>query len=209
MTDESGSDSDDGRGASAAVQWVACDKCSQWRKLSGLTDLKSLPKKWFCKLNPDQNYNDCSIPQEEEEDPEQRLRAHLRLWARRLKLADEAETRLPMAHGTRAARRTRGVGEQEWVRCCDPNCGKWRALHRSMDCSNLGSGLDKEWYCVMNSWDEALASCAAPQEVPSEAHHVHWVGATAAAWSTRTTRAHGRSRAAGLDPRTPSLPSTL
>ena len=68
-----------------------------------------------------------------------------------MKAADEAETRLPMAHGTRAAKRQRPVGEQEWVQCCNPNCGKWRALHRSMDASNLPL---KEWYCVMNSWDE-------------------------------------------------------
>jgi hypothetical protein len=90
----------------------------------------------------------------------ERLRSHLRLWVRRMKGADDAEHRLPMAHGTRAAKRQRPVGEQEWVQCCDPNCGKWRALHRSMDSSSLQL---QEWYCVMNSWDEALASCAAPQ----------------------------------------------
>jgi hypothetical protein len=99
-----------------------------------------------------------------------------------------------MAHGTRAARRNRPIGEQEWIQvintftptpphlssisyppplslslsqCCDPHCGKWRALHRSMDAAS--AVLNNEWYCVMNTWDEALASCAAPQEIPSEA----------------------------------------
>jgi hypothetical protein len=39
-----------------------------------------------------------------------------------------------------------------------------------MDASSLGLGDDdREWYCVMNSWDEALASCAAPQEVGGRA----------------------------------------
>jgi len=85
---------------------------------------------------------------------------------RRLRSAEEAETRLPMAHGTRAARRSRPVGEQEWIQCCDPHCGKWRALHRSMDASNIL--VNNEFFCVMNTWDEALASCAAPQEIPSE-----------------------------------------
>ena len=192
---ESGEDDTGKAGGASAQKWVQCDKCGQWRRLSGITDLKSLPKRWFCKLNPDLRYNDCKIPvgsdimcsprphtnpaaypslnvltptprwpqmprQEEQEDDEQRLRSHLRLWVRRMKGADDAETRLPMAHGTRAAKRQRPVGEQEWVQCCDPNCGKWRALHRSMDSSSLQL---KEWYCVMNSWDEALASCAAPQ----------------------------------------------
>ena len=46
------SDEDSGTeaGGSAAVQWVCCDKCGRWRKMSGLTDLKSLPKRWFCKV---------------------------------------------------------------------------------------------------------------------------------------------------------------
>ena len=34
---------------------------------------------------------------------------------RRLRGAEESEARLPMAHGTRAARRLRPAGEQEWV----------------------------------------------------------------------------------------------
>ena len=46
---EAYSDGEEVAGASS-VQWVCCDKCSRWRKLSGLTDLKSLPKRWFCKV---------------------------------------------------------------------------------------------------------------------------------------------------------------
>ena len=95
-------------------------------------------------MNPDPKHNDCSIPEEEEEDPDARLRAHLRLWARRLRGAEEAEVRLPLPHGTRAARRHRPVGEQEWVQCCDPSCGKWRALHRSMDAASLAAA-GGEW----------------------------------------------------------------
>ena len=67
----------------------------------------------------------------------------------RLRGAEEAETRLPLSHGTRAARRNRPVGEQEWIQCCDRNCGKWRSLHRSMNASDFEG---KEWYCVMNRW---------------------------------------------------------
>jgi hypothetical protein len=83
--------------------------------------------------------------EEDEEDPDQRLRAHLRLWVinylaavkllvfsqsgsvvqisslispqqvRRLRSAEDAETRLPVNHGTRAARRNRPIGEQDWI----------------------------------------------------------------------------------------------
>lgn len=100
-------------------------------------------------MNPDPKYNDCSIAEEEEEDPDQKLRAHLRLWARRLRGAEDADMRLPFstsAHGTRGgARRHKGVGEQEWVQCGDPGCGKWRALHRSMDAATLAAA-GGEWY---------------------------------------------------------------
>jgi hypothetical protein len=44
--------------------WVQCEACSKWRKLpSG-----AIPPKgdiaWFCSLNPDSMYQNCSIPQE-------------------------------------------------------------------------------------------------------------------------------------------------
>lgn len=35
-----------------------------------------------------------------------------------------------------------------------------------MDASSVV--MNNEWFCVMNTWDEALASCASPQEIPSE-----------------------------------------
>jgi hypothetical protein len=59
---ESGDDDTGKSGGASAQKWVQCDKCGQWRRLSGITDLKSLPKRWFCKLNPDLRYNDCKIP---------------------------------------------------------------------------------------------------------------------------------------------------
>jgi len=33
---------------------------------------------------------------------------------------------------------------KEWVQCCDPSCGKWRALHRSMDAASLAAA-GGEW----------------------------------------------------------------
>ena len=53
----------------------------------------------------------------------------------------------------------------EWVRCCNPSCGKWRSLLRVMDASSIiESAKHGEWFCVLNTWDEKTASCAAPQE---------------------------------------------
>ena len=54
----------------------------------------------------------------------------------------------------------------EWIRCCNPSCGKWRAILRTMDAKQnvIDRTLDGEWYCVMNTWDEKAASCGAAQE---------------------------------------------
>jgi hypothetical protein len=54
----------------------------------------------------------------------------------------------------------------EWIKCCNASCGKWRAILRIMDAKKVmeKSGPDGERYCVMNMWDEKIASCAAPQE---------------------------------------------
>jgi len=58
----------------------------------------------------------------------------------------------------------RTATEAEWIQCNNPNCGKWRAISTSLD----GRAFEQreEWYCVMNTWDETLASCSAPQEIP-------------------------------------------
>ena len=27
--------------------WVQCDKCTKWRRLTGIADVDKLPKKWY------------------------------------------------------------------------------------------------------------------------------------------------------------------
>lgn len=123
-----------------------------------------------------------------------RARKHLRLWVRRLQCNESYESRLPtMTRGSKkrssafshssssssgggsgSGDKKGGVGggggfansPYEWVRCCNPSCGKWRMLLRFMDAEkNVISGAKNgEWYCVLNTWDEKMASCAAPQE---------------------------------------------
>ena len=78
----------------------------------------------------------------------------------------------------------RSMTPYEWIRCCNPSCGKWRVLLRSsllntaanantnantaanvsIATSVIDAAKNGEWYCVLNTWDEKSASCAAPQE---------------------------------------------
>ena len=38
----------------------------------------------------------------------------------------------------------------EWVRCCNPSCGKWRSLLRVMDASSIiESAKHGEWFCIV------------------------------------------------------------
>lgn len=160
-------------GASNAT-WVECDKCKKWRRLRGVVDAKKLPSKWYCHMNKnDPDRAKCSAPEEEYETPttpesasDQRTRKHLRLWVRRLQCNEAYESRLPtQTRGKRRSAATSAKEPYEWVRCCNPSCGKWRALLRFMDAQTIiESCRNGEWYCVLNTWDEKAASCAAPQE---------------------------------------------
>lgn len=155
--------------------WIQCDKCGKWRRLRGVVDVKKLPSKWYCSMNKkDPDRAKCSAPEEEydaapntpESATDQRTRKHLRLWVRRLQCNEAYEARLPtMTRGKRRNNATSAKEPYEWVRCCNPSCGKWRALLRSMDSSSvIEAARNGEWYCVLNTWDEKTASCAAPQE---------------------------------------------
>jgi hypothetical protein len=155
--------------------WVECDKCKKWRRLRGVVDAKKLPSKWYCHMNKgDPERAKCSAPEEEYETPatpesmqDQRTRKHLRLWVRRLQCNEAYESRLPImtTRGKKRSAATSAKEPYEWVRCCNPSCGKWRALLRFMDASTVMEQCKNgEWYCVLNTWDEKAASCAAPQE---------------------------------------------
>ncbi|XP_078067613.1 MORC family CW-type zinc finger protein 4 isoform X2 [Mustelus asterias] len=47
--------------------WVQCETCMKWRKLPAEVDPESLPENWYCNMNPDPRFRDCSIPEEPEE----------------------------------------------------------------------------------------------------------------------------------------------
>ncbi|XP_069492216.1 MORC family CW-type zinc finger protein 3 isoform X2 [Ambystoma mexicanum] len=46
--------------------WVQCDSCLHWRKLPD--GMEQLPEKWYCHMNPDPEFRDCSVPEEPEDD---------------------------------------------------------------------------------------------------------------------------------------------
>mmetsp|Transcript_928 Transcript_928/g.1327 ORF Transcript_928/g.1327 Transcript_928/m.1327 type:complete len:442 (-) Transcript_928:219-1544(-) len=162
-------------GASNAT-WVECDKCKKWRRLRGVVDEKKLPSKWYCSMNKnDPERARCSAPEEDYETPntpesaaDARTRKHLRVWVRRLESNENYEARMhpTMTRGKKRSAAACSKEPYEWIRCCNPSCGKWRALLRCMDAKHhvIDRTVNGEWYCVMNTWDEKMASCAAPQE---------------------------------------------
>jgi SWI/SNF-related matrix-associated actin-dependent regulator of chromatin subfamily A member 5 len=47
----------------------------------------------------------------------------------------------------------------EWVQCDQPKCGKWRRIPKE-----AVDSLPAKWFCTMNRWDAAHASCDTPEE---------------------------------------------
>lgn len=99
------------------------------------------------------------------------MRTFLKVWAKKLRCADRAESKLPPSAVTRG-RNKRSRNEIEWIKCSNPSCGKWRQCLSTLDTSallrkmnnNRWSNENSKWFCSMNSWDETVASCAAPQD---------------------------------------------
>ena len=113
---------------------------------------------------PEEEYDASHTP---ESAADARTRKHLRVWVRRLQSNEAYEARQPtLTRGKKRAVSSSSKEPYEWVRCCNPSCGKWRAILRIMDAKTnvIDRTTDGEWYCVMNTWDEKTASCAAPQE---------------------------------------------
>jgi len=92
-----------------------------------------------------------------------KLRPYFKYWVHRLNSLTECEKRLSRS---RTGKNLRLDPSQkiEWIRCSNPNCGKWRPLPLYMKSSAILASCNNQWYCVLNSWDEAMASCGAPQE---------------------------------------------
>ena len=166
-------------------EWVLCDQCSKWRRLPARTDPNfpnDLPEKWVCSMNTwDVKTSTCSAPQQEDTFREPPVGAlKIKVWCRRLRSGDRFEQRHSRRPGglsgnhlapssasgsllSATYENNRDFGEVDWIRCCSPSCGKWRACLRSMDARVLRD-MYPIWHCWMNTWDDARASCNAPQE---------------------------------------------
>jgi hypothetical protein len=149
------------------------NKCVLFRALPKAVDLETLPDLWVCSMNRwDEGRSNCNAPEESYGNTDEELRSFFRVWTKRLKHADRAESRMPPSAVTRGRKRKSDI---EWIKCCNPSCGKWRSISvRGLDypaffkkLNTKGQWKSKEttWYCSMNIWDETTASCAAPQEI--------------------------------------------
>jgi hypothetical protein len=157
--------------------WVQCDKCKKWRRLPDRTDATTLPSKWYCQMNGhDSGRNSCTAPEQEYGSPQMRrvsggkkltataqkekvARSYLGMWVRRIKATEKAEARQFASMFTRGKRKQPDKETRRWIQCCQ--CGKWRAVAHGIQ---LRQDTEGQFFCVMSTWDEALASCAAPQE---------------------------------------------
>lgn len=143
------------------------------RALPKTVDVSKLPDMWVCNMNMwDNERNNCDADEEVYYDAsDEELKSFFKVWVKRLKNSDRAESRLPPSAVTRGRKRK---ADFDWIKCCNPSCGKWRAVSvRGMDYSAMFSKLnskggwkskDTYWTCAMNTWDETTASCAALQE---------------------------------------------
>ncbi|XP_060785426.1 MORC family CW-type zinc finger protein 3-like [Neoarius graeffei] len=51
--------------------WVQCNGCHKWRKLPDCIDEKLLPKNWFCHMNPNPQFRNCTVEEEPEDSDEE------------------------------------------------------------------------------------------------------------------------------------------
>lgn len=173
----SGSSGSDGEQQHDPV-WVQCNNCDKWRALPHYVDPESLPDIWYCELNEyDSVHNTCGAPEEVIKPVDEKLRHFFKVWHKRLRCADKAESTLSIS--TRDRKR-KASSQYQWIRCCNPSCGKWRIVLNGLDINSMIGRLNKgqgpwkqnyKWYCTMNTWDETQATCSAPQESMYELHY--------------------------------------
>ncbi len=157
--------------------WVQCDLCQKWRALPPSVDQTLLPEQaWTCDMNIYDKYNSCEIPEETYEAKDIKVMNFFKHWTKRLNNSfkyTQLLERPPFGSEAFLTRSRKRLTEVEWIRCCNPSCGKWRAIMSGLNSSGVISRLNKSkwsdnknsvWYCSMNSWDDTTASCSAPQE---------------------------------------------
>lgn len=88
-----------------------------------------------------------------------------------------------------------------WVNC--DSCKKWRKVPESIDMKNFPI----KWYCSLNTWNAAVATCSAPQEQDDEAINtnnslnerpIRGAGKTSQAGRKKTSTSTTESQSSGL-----------
>lgn len=137
--------------------WVQCNTCNKWRSLPCTVDVGELPEIWNCTLNTyDPERNTCDVA-EEVYSKDYKLKSYLKLWLKKFKCAEKAESRLPISAVTRGRKRR---AECDWIQCSNPSCGKWRSVLRGMDVPEMLKRLNKG-----NQWNVNIKSSTSSNNV--------------------------------------------
>ena len=137
--------------------WVQCNACNKWRSLPSIVDVGELPEIWNCALNTyDSERNSCDAP-EEVYSKDYKLKSYMKLWLKKFKCAEKAESRLPVSAVTRGRKRR---AECDWIQCSNPSCGKWRSVLRGMDVPAMLKRLNKG-----NQWNVNIKSSSSSSSI--------------------------------------------
>ncbi|KAH9126133.1 hypothetical protein LEN26_009413, partial [Aphanomyces euteiches] len=171
-------------------KWVQCENksCGKWRVVPPHIDIASLPLKWYCSLNtwaPSLATCSAENPVEVESLWNKKAvkptlpkssakttggksspRAQLTLPAIPTVLdvvSTSGDVDSPMSKGKKVADVAKKVISPEktvleWAMC--DKCKKWRKLPAHVKSATL----PEHWFCSMNHWNPAVASCSAPEE---------------------------------------------
>ncbi|KAG5190310.1 CW-type zinc finger-domain-containing protein, partial [Tribonema minus] len=92
--------------------------------------------------------------------------------------------------------------EDKWVQCEHKSCKKWRRLPPHVDISSLPD----KWYCNMNTWNCARASCDVPEDSDDAETATVAAAAAAAAATSAAAAARDKDRATALPALTITAP---
>ena len=154
-----------------STNWVQCNKCTKWRKVPLSVDVDSLPDIWFCENNS-WNFSvaRCSAKQEEDDTGGDLPIASVAATTTQKEKKPKTSNRVAGNSSFSIGQNSHPISGQNvvnninWVRCEKRDCKKWRKVPGNIDVSKF----PEKWYCYMNSWNQDLATCDAPEESDNE-----------------------------------------
>ena len=136
------------------VEWVQCDACKKWRTLPVPTHPKypsalDEDKGWICSMNSwAPHLANCQVPEESMLSP---TAIKIRIWLRRIRTGDKYEARnnLKPTYDKKSSGGTSiNSVPVDWIRCCSPVCGKWRACLRTMNGQDVKNIQVREIFAI-------------------------------------------------------------